>query len=103
MSRKIKALVIIAAIIVASVIAIKLTTKEQPFTNRGACTTLNKPSSGYVDDDGCPYTDAEYEKINDYISSGIFKRQPVGSAIFVVAFFGSIATLIYGLKKPKVQ
>ena len=102
MNRKIQALIIIVAIVIVSIVAIKVTTNEEPYSHRsGPCTTKNSPSSGYVDDTGCPLTDAEYVKVNDYVSSGIFKRQPAGSAIFLVAFFGSIAVLVYGFKKPK--
>lgn len=102
MRRKIKSLLIIVAIVIASVVLITITTNKEPYSERKVCPATNGVTSGFVSN-GCPLTDAEYAKVQDYVSSGIFARQPAGSAIFFVALVGSITVLVWGLKNLRIS
>ena len=59
MNRKIKSLLIVVAIVIASVVLITITTNKEPYSERTVCPNNNVgATSGFVSND-CPLTDAE--------------------------------------------
>ncbi|MBP9114886.1 MAG: hypothetical protein KBF89_00900 [Acidimicrobiia bacterium] len=101
MNKKIKSVLIAIAIVVVSIIAINVTTNHQPYENRSTCDYKGGPTSGFEDENDCPYTIKEAKEITDYQASPIFTRQPVGVIIFFIAITSVITVLIKGLKNPK--
>lgn len=61
-----------------------------------------KPSSGFVDENGRPLSDEEYNKIREEQSKGIFQKYPWIIPVVLVLAVGGIA-IVFKLKKPKSQ
>lgn len=53
-----------------------------------------KPTSGFVDDNGCPITIEEYEELREEAEKGIFEEQPVLSVAAVLGVAGLVIWLI---------
>ncbi len=57
------------------------------------------PSSGFVDEDGNPISEEEYEKIREENSKGIFEKQPWIIPVVIAAVAGVALAVV--LKKRK--
>lgn len=69
---------------------------EQPKATSGETTT------GYTDKDGKPVSREELQRIRDDMDKGIFEKQPVISALVVLAIIGGITYAVMKRRKKSV-
>jgi len=57
------------------------------------------PTSGFVDENGKPVSQAEYDKVRERETQNILRRQPVGSALVILVLLGGIGFFVYRTKQ----